>query len=118
MLLEETERLNNKNVELMERVRLLEDGLASLQARVSDEVHPLLAKSALDAVDDSAEAAKMQREIDEINESLGTLTIDQDGRSLFLGNTAGVEVGVVGVLFCVSRFLTLPCSWCGRACSV
>lgn len=92
MLLEEADRLNKRNVELTERIRLLEEGLASIQAGISDEIHPLLARTSPDGADDLSESANVQREVDEVNDSLGTLTIGKDGRSLFLGNTAGIEV--------------------------
>ncbi|KAF8577043.1 hypothetical protein K439DRAFT_1622389 [Ramaria rubella] len=91
VLVEEASRLNKKNAELSERIRLLEEGLASIQAGISDDVHPLLAKTNTEEPPGSTEAAGSERETDEINDSLGTLTIDEDGRSLFLGNTAGVE---------------------------
>ncbi|KAF8506318.1 fungal-specific transcription factor domain-containing protein [Gautieria morchelliformis] len=91
MLMQEADRLNKRNAELSERIRLLEEGLASIQAGISDEIHPLLAKHVSDAPDGGAEPTSVQREVDEVNDSLGTLTIGKDGRSLFLGNTAGIE---------------------------
>jgi hypothetical protein len=90
--MEEADRLTKRNAELTERIRLLEEGLESIQARISDEKHPLLANTNFDGADDLSESANMQREVDEANDSLGTLTIGKDGRSLFLGNTAGIEV--------------------------
>ncbi|KAF8508941.1 fungal-specific transcription factor domain-containing protein [Hysterangium stoloniferum] len=89
--MEETERLTKKNAEFSERIRLLEEGLASIQAGISDEIHPLLMKPYALNYDDPNSSTKVKGEIDDMNDSLGTLTIEQDGRSLFLGNTAGVE---------------------------
>jgi hypothetical protein len=91
VLIQEADRLNKRNAELSERIRLLEEGLASIQAGISREIHPLLAKHGSDS-DGGSEPTSVQREVDEVNDSLGTLTIDKDGRSLFLGNTAGIEV--------------------------
>ena len=91
VLVEEADRLNKKNAELSERIRLLEEGLASIQAGISNEPHPLLSPPISDGSDDAAGPTNI-RDVDEVNESLGTLTIGKDGRALFLGNTAGIEV--------------------------
>lgn len=90
--MEETERLTRQNAELTERIRMLEEGLASVQAGISDEVHPLLLKNQNGDDRDFTSSGEPRRGVDEVNDSLGTLTIDQDGRAIFLGNTAGVEV--------------------------
>lgn len=97
--MEETERLTRQNAELTERIRLLEEGLASIQANISDEVHPLLLRNQNGDDKDPAFSKDSRKNVDEINDSLGTLRIDQDGRAIFLGNTAGVEVSCMLRLF-------------------
>lgn len=91
--MEEAERLTKKNAELSERICLLEEALEAAHGNVSER-HPLLVKRDSEESDAINSANPMDKDIEEVNDSLGTLTIDQDGRSIFLGNTAGMEVTV------------------------
>ncbi|KIJ54545.1 hypothetical protein M422DRAFT_24494 [Sphaerobolus stellatus SS14] len=90
VLMEEAERLTKKNAELTDRIRMLEEALEAAHGS-SDEIHPLLVKREVDDAETALNGNPGDKDIEEVNDSLGTLTIDQDGRSIFLGNTAGME---------------------------
>jgi len=89
--MEEAERLTKKNSDLTERIRMLEEALESAHGDTS-ETHPLLVKREVEDGEGGLTSNPADKDIEEVNDSLGTLTIDQDGRSIFLGNTAGMEV--------------------------
>jgi len=91
--MEEAERLTRQNSELTERMRLLEEALEQLQNQKSSTAHPLLVKRDEEALDGAIGTAA-DKAVEDINDTLGTLAIDQNGRSFFLGNTAGMEVSV------------------------
>ena len=50
MILSNTEELHDKIDSLLERIRLLEDALRTLQASVSPQPHPLLAAPTTDSI--------------------------------------------------------------------
>lgn len=89
--MEEAERLTQVNTELTDKLRLLEEALEAVHKKLGKEPHPLLVKrepgSGIDTVMKIG-----HKSIEDVNDSLGTLTIDPDGRSIFLGTTAGMEV--------------------------
>jgi hypothetical protein len=89
--MEEAERLTKRNAELSERIRLLEEALEASHGK-TNEAHPLLVKRDSYETDAKNSVHCVDKDIEEVNDALGTLTIDQDGRSIFLGNTAGMEV--------------------------
>ncbi|KIJ25344.1 hypothetical protein M422DRAFT_273719 [Sphaerobolus stellatus SS14] len=71
------------NTEYRDRIEELEEALRILQAQVSSEPHPLL--------DEELRIGESE-DVDELNEALGTLTIDpESGKSSFFGQSGGME---------------------------
>ena len=91
-----TEYLHKRVAKLTERIRLLEDALAILHARSSNEPHPLLREDAV--------VSKMEPDDEEnpysfepvqnadIIDTFGTLSVSEHGVSRFFGPTGGSEV--------------------------
>ena len=84
------------------RIRQLEDALAILQSSVSDQRHPLLSDELLKVkfgsesigareTPTSGEDHVPQKSID----ALGSLTLGSSGKLLYLGRSAGSEVGAL-----------------------
>ncbi|KAF5376156.1 hypothetical protein D9757_009313 [Collybiopsis confluens] len=84
----------SKNIEsMMKRIRQLEDALATLQATVSTEPHPLL-KDKPTLLPEIAEKPKPRNNDSEGVDSLdalGTLTLSELGDARYLGRSAGPE---------------------------
>ena len=80
-----------------ERIRQLEDALAILQARSSNEPHPLLRDdpiaSKTEPEDEEAHAELEPVHTAEIIDTFGTLSVAEHGVSRFFGPTGGSEVG-------------------------
>lgn len=98
-MLAATEHLHRKNARLNDRIRLLEDALASLHSRQSDEPHPLLHEDLLSGnTDDRGEDGGMSDDMalsahgSEVIDAFGTLSISDLGISRFFGPTGGSEV--------------------------
>ncbi|KAF6750634.1 fungal-specific transcription factor domain-containing protein [Ephemerocybe angulata] len=104
-----TEHLHKRISKLSNRVRQLEDALATLQAKHSSEPHPLLHADlisasqpsnewnedvTMDVGDDYDEPAGDKEVID----AFGTLSISQHGVSRFFGPTGGSEVRAPSLL--------------------
>lgn len=93
-----TEHLHKRIAKISERVRRLEDALASLQAKHSNEPHPLLRDDLLsvNATHDDEDAGKGEDSAPshppEIMDAFGTLSISDHGVSRFFGPTGGPEV--------------------------
>jgi hypothetical protein len=93
-----TEHLHKRIAKISERVRQLEDALASLQAKHSNEPHPLLRDDLLsvNAAQDDEDAGKAEdsgpSHPPEIMDAFGTLSISDHGVSRFFGPTGGPEV--------------------------
>lgn len=78
----------------LSRIRMLEAGLATLQAAVSDQPHPLLKDAVLDN-DGLTPDPKQTIDSDGLGQTmdaLGTLTIGEGGQERYFGRSAGVEV--------------------------
>ncbi|KIJ46070.1 hypothetical protein M422DRAFT_250500 [Sphaerobolus stellatus SS14] len=80
ILMDEAERLTQQNTQLTERMRLLEEALAKHKPALTPN-----------ATAGAGEQSNPESSNEDINDSLGTLMIDKEGRSTFLGNTAGME---------------------------
>ncbi|KAF9478291.1 hypothetical protein BDN70DRAFT_880170 [Pholiota conissans] len=93
-VLANTEALHEKITVLANRVRQLEDGLADSHARTSHTPHPLLSqellqiKRPLERERLDAPPTEEKPEVDDTIDSLGSLSISNDGRSTFFGQTA------------------------------
>ena len=93
-----TEHLHKRIAKISERVRQLEDALASLQAKHSNEPHPLLRDDLLsvNAIQDDEDTGKAEdsgpAHPPEIMDAFGTLSISDHGVSRFFGPTGGPEV--------------------------
>lgn len=88
-----------------ERIKELEEALATLHASVSFERHPLLRDELLkiklpiepnfDAISHFEKAKSESPSLPpELITSLGTLTIDEHGPGKYFGRSGGTEVGV------------------------
>lgn len=84
---------------MKERIRELEDALAILQAKNSNESHPLL-RDDLVRVDAEAEeevaSEPMQGTSSDIMDAFGTLSMSDYGVSRFFGPTGGSETAGAG----------------------
>ena len=94
-----TEYLHKRIAKMNERIRQLEDALAILQARCSNETHPLLRDDALPSKleqDEEEEGADVEpAHHADIIDTFGTLSVSDHGVSRFFGPTGGSEVGVI-----------------------
>ena len=100
-----TEHLHDRITKMSARIRSLEDALEELQAKHSNDPHPLLrddlvSPSAEDDEDPPADAGRSTQNLD-MNDSLGTLSISDHGNSRFFGPTGGSEVR--NLSNCISR---------------
>lgn len=80
---------------MSERVRQVEDALAILQAKCSNQPHPLLSggrASSVDPDDDSPDLEPAQTSPLNVTDTFGMLSISNSGVSTFFGPTGGVEV--------------------------
>jgi len=110
-VLADTEKLHQKIAQMSDRIRQLEDALATLQySTTPSEQHPLLHRDFLDiksiidlhaAVDEeTAGKSNYQADTDsQYIEAFGTLAIRDDGAATFYGPSAGSEVGNVIITF-------------------
>ncbi|CCM02638.1 uncharacterized protein FIBRA_04742 [Fibroporia radiculosa] len=78
---------------MSERTRQLEDALAILQAKFSNEPHPLLASSQVtsDSVDDSVTIQEQAETTSLVFNNFGMLSVSDGGASTFFGPTGGSE---------------------------
>ena len=94
-MLAATEYLHKRIAKMNERIRQLEDALAILQARCSDEPHPLLRDDIVVAKteqEDEDNTAVAPANPSEIIDTFGTLSVSDHGVSRFFGPTGGTEV--------------------------
>lgn len=82
---------------MKERIRQLEDALAILQAKSSNEPHPLLRDELLSANTEHEEEEMTDTEPTPANppdiiDAFGTLSVSEHGVSRFFGPTGGAEV--------------------------
>jgi hypothetical protein len=95
-----TEHLHKRIAKISDRVRQLEDALAALQAKHSNEPHPLLRDDLLsvNAMHDDDDIGKVDEAAPshppEIMDAFGTLSISDHGVSRFFGPTGGPEVSI------------------------
>lgn len=79
-----------------ERIRQLEDALAILQAKSSNEPHPLLNGSEGSVVADHDEEPIVPEVVPaasgDVIDAFGTLSVSDYGTSKFFGRTGGTEV--------------------------
>lgn len=81
---------------MKERIRQLEDALAILQAKGSNEPHPLLRDDLLSAnnehdEDEMTEVEAVPTNPPDIIDTFGTLSVSEHGVSRFFGSTGGAE---------------------------
>ncbi|KZT08809.1 uncharacterized protein LAESUDRAFT_648494 [Laetiporus sulphureus 93-53] len=112
LALADAEELQKKIERLRNRSTALEEALRTLQAAVSDEPHPLLQESSIQAGPAECSPSRgvpdgplLSREDEEILDAFGTLTLGLRGESRFFGQTARSEV----CLTAPTRNL-MPCS--------
>ncbi|KAL4249930.1 hypothetical protein ABKN59_002009 [Abortiporus biennis] len=92
-----TEHLHKRIAKMGERIRQLEDALAILQAKCSNEPHPLLRDDALAAntpeqeEDGPAKEPSPMNGSTEVIEAFGTLSVYDHGMSRFFGPSGGTE---------------------------
>ena len=72
------------------RIAELEDALAAVQARISDERHPLLADEFVRVKPAAPSQPEAERESESVAERFGTLTIGE--REHFFGQYAAADV--------------------------
>lgn len=94
-----TEHLHRRIAKMGERIRQLEDALAILQAKYSNEPHPLLRDDNLmisattpEQEDDSPVPELSPANPPDVIEAFGTLSMHDHGVSRFFGPTGGTEV--------------------------
>lgn len=94
-----TEHLHRRIAKLSTRIRQLEDALSAVQAKHSNEAHPLLREDLLsvNADDRDDEAFGGTEDVHpsttpEVIDAFGTLSISDHGISRFFGPTGGSEV--------------------------
>ncbi|KZP20104.1 hypothetical protein FIBSPDRAFT_932524 [Athelia psychrophila] len=88
----ETQHLHRKIFEMGQRIRQLEDALATLQSNVSSEQHALLVEPLLSArPDPDGSSAQDKEDLKETLKSFGTLTIGNSGEHKYFGPSAGSE---------------------------
>lgn len=103
LLAEDAVKLSKTIAELTNRCRQLEEALRTLQAKYSIETHPLLDPDLLTSprgpehhlnppLHEATQHDYDTDDVDSVQDSLGTLTIDSLGNSNFLGRTAGMHV--------------------------
>ena len=102
-----TEHLHKRIAKMKERIRQLEDALAILQAKSSNEPHPLLRDDLLSAnnehdEEEVPEAEPAPAQSPDIIDAFGTLSVSEHGVSRFFGPTGGAEV-------CDRRVLNASC---------
>lgn len=140
-VLADTEKLHQKISEMSDRIRQLEDALASLQSSISSEPHPLLSRDLMNikssielhaAIEEGAKAQQARSEVDgrtitagdgdgeNVIDAFGTLAISNDGASMFYGRSAGSEVSKhlrteVGFIDVISSFTEfIDCGFLSR----
>lgn len=98
-MLAATEHLHKRIAKISDRVRTLEDALASLQSKHYDEPHPLLRDDLLsaNAIQNEDEEGAAEKPVGPSNppavmDAFGTLSISEHGISRFFGPTGGPEV--------------------------
>ena len=97
-----TEHLHRRISRMSDRNRQLEDALASLQASVSKDPHPLLSENAIivDVEDASDKPHESEGEgTGEVSRALGTLSVSDHGISRFFGSTGGSDLLLVCLSF-------------------
>ncbi|KAF8656067.1 hypothetical protein AX16_002767 [Volvariella volvacea WC 439] len=97
-ILADTEQLHQKISEMSHRIRSLEDGLAILQASVSNERHPLLRDDLLKVKfgaetlrSDKKSLKHLEEQTKQSIDALGTLTLTDEGDVKYFGSSAGSE---------------------------
>jgi hypothetical protein len=92
-----TEHLHKRIAKMKDRIRQLEDALAILHAKGSNEPHPLLrddvlaAENAEQDLDDDVMVAQQPPPTSNIIDAFGTLSVSEHGISRFFGPTGGSE---------------------------
>jgi hypothetical protein len=92
-----TEHLHKRIAKMKDRIRQLEDALAILHAKGSNEPHPLLrddvlaAENAEQDLDDDVMVAQQPTPTSNIIDAFGTLSVSEHGISRFFGPTGGSE---------------------------
>lgn len=97
-----TEHLHRKISRLSDRIRLLEDALASVHGKTSNGIHPLLSEDLIISDDTLVEETEMLDDVlgataavghaPDVIDAFGTLSISDHGISRFFGPTGGSEV--------------------------
>jgi len=98
-VLADTSQLHTKIAEMGQRIRQLEDALATFQSDISNECHPLLREELLlikfgpekGYLPDKEPPIRKESIEPPIN-AFGTLTIGEDGEAKYFGPSAGSEV--------------------------
>ena len=98
---------------MKERIRQLEDALAILQARGSNEPHPLLRDDLLSAnteheEDDMTDTESTPARPPDIIDAFGTLSVSEHGVSRFFGPTGGAEVRGLSAISVQSFLMQTP----------
>lgn len=111
-----TRDLHHKVEEMGGRIKALEEAIEKFQASVSTKTHSLLRPELLRIkfpTELSLLAEKPNKPTLELANTLGTLTINENGSTKYFGSTAGAEVCVVRHLLLMSLTVTYlrRCSW-------
>lgn len=98
-MLAATEHLHRRIARMNDRIRLLEDALGSLQAKHSEDPHPLLRDELLsvNAHDDDEDVFEEDPSTSNVHQAIdafGTLSISEHGITQFFGPTGGSEVSL------------------------
>ncbi|KII83074.1 hypothetical protein PLICRDRAFT_47428 [Plicaturopsis crispa FD-325 SS-3] len=96
-----TEHLHRRIARMNDRIRLLEDALGSLQAKHSEDPHPLLRDELLsvNAHDDDEDVFEEDPSTSNVHQAIdafGTLSISEHGITQFFGPTGGSESLLLG----------------------
>jgi hypothetical protein len=84
---------------MAERIRQLEDALASSQSGFSNEVHPLLREephSKYNSENANVPAIPKQS-VEQIIDALGTMSIGKQGEGKYFGRSAGTEASFIPI---------------------
>lgn len=95
--------LRHKMGKMSDRIRQLEDSLEVLQRERSNRPHPLLQKELLDIkfLDNATDvqgSSEHSNDVDELDDTFGTLAISESGVSQFVGRSGGTEVSYICAL--------------------
>lgn len=106
LIISNTGDLHHRVEEMGDRIKALEEAIGQFQASISTETHPLLRPELLNIKFPpglSIPTEKLDESTLELANTLGALTINENGSTRYFGSTAGTEVRVIRLVLTVFR---------------